>query len=264
MADQLRGIQRDGGAISGKRDCGRKGRGRGLDSQLSAVPSWPLRQPTILAPLMALAPERLAAMTHRRVYKTGESLFRQGDLQERVFIIRRGTARAFYSAASGREITLAYWQGGDLLGALGVFGRGVYGWSCEAITSIEAFVIRDTDMRTLVATVPELAVGVVEALSFKVQWLSRLIQMFGTQSVGERVARLLDMLCELYGLPQEGGFVIDAPLTHEDLAAMVGASRQWVTTALAGLQSRGIVKVGMVGKRRLVVLRRDLLSSVQL
>lgn len=260
---QLRDVRLGGDVISRRRDCGPKERGRGLDTQLSAVPPWPLRQPSILDQLMALAPEKLTAMTHRRVYKPGESLFRQGDLQERVFIIRRGTARAFYSAASGREITLAYWQGGDLLGALGVFGRGAYGWSCEAVTSTEAFVIRDTDMRTLVATVPELAIGVVEALSFKVQWLSRLIQMFGTQSVGERVAHLLDILCELYGIPQEGGFVIDAPLTHEDLAAMVGASRQWVTNALAGLQSRGIVKLGIVklGKRRLVVLRRNLLSS---
>ena len=258
MVGRSEGTGHGGDAISHKRDGRPKDHGAGLDTDLNPVPPWPLRQPSMLDKLMALAPETLTAMTHRRVYKASESLFRQGDLQERVFIIRRGTARAFYTAASGREITLAYRQGGDLLGALGVFGRCAYGWSCEAVTSTEAYLIRDTDMRTLVATIPELAVGVVEALSFKVQWLSRLIQMFGTQSVGERLAHLLDTLCELYGTPVEGGIVINAPLTHEDLAAMVGASRQWVTTALAGFQSRGIVKLG---KRRLIVLRRESLRS---
>jgi CRP-like cAMP-binding protein len=253
MAGRIKGTARAGNAIP-------RGKSHGLQkpSSLSDPALWPLRQPNLLDKLMALEPEKLVAMTNRRIYKPGEPLFRQGDLQERVFIIRSGTVRAFYTAASGREITLAYWQSGDLLGALGVFGRAAYGWSCEAVTLTEAYGILGTDMRTLVATVPELAIGVAEALSFKVQWLSRLIQMFGTESVSERLAHLLDTLCELFGVPEQGAIVISAPLTREDLAAMVGASRQWVTTALAGFQDRGIVKLG---KRRLIVLRRDLLRS---
>ena len=219
---------------------------------------WRLKQPSLLDKLTPFQLDKLAAMTHRRTYKPGELLFQQGDLQERVFVIRTGTVRAFYTAATGREITLAYWQDGDLLGALGVFGRAAYGWSCQAVTTTKAYGILGTDMRTLVATIPEFAVAVVEALSFKVQWLSRLIQMFGTESVRERLAHLLDTLCELYGQPQKEGIAISTPLTHEDLAAMVGASRQWVTTALAVFQERGILKIR---KRQLLILRRDLLRG---
>lgn len=224
----------------------------------AAMPPWRLRQPSLLDKLTPFQLDKLAAMTHRRTYKPGELLFQQGDLQERVFVIRTGTVRAFYTAATGREITLAYWQDGDLLGALGVFGRAAYGWSCQAVTTTKAYAILGTDMRTLVATIPEFAVAVVEALSFKVQWLSRLIQMFGTESVRERLAHLLDTLCELYGQPQKEGIAISTPLTHEDLAAMVGASRQWVTTALAVFQERGILKIR---KRQLLILRRDLLRG---
>ena len=215
---------------------------------------WPVRQPSLLDKLLAIDAETRAAVAKCRTYNSGDLLFRQGDQQERVFIICTGSVRAFYTAPSGREITLAYWQSGDLLGAVRIFGSGAFGWSCQAVAPTQAYSIRGTDIRRLVATVPELAVGVVEALSFKVQWLSSLVQMLGTQSVGERLAHLLDTLCELYGEPGLQGIIINAPLTHEDLAAMVGASRQWVTMALSRFQEQGVVKLG---KRRIEVLRRD-------
>ena len=122
----------------------------------------------------------------------------------------------------------------------------------------EAYSILDAELRTLIASVPELAVALVEALSFKVQWLSGLVQVLGTESVSTRLAHLLDTLCELYGVQSNQGIVIDAPFTHEDLAAMVGASRQWVTMALARFQERGVLKLG---KRRIEVLQRDRLVS---
>jgi CRP-like cAMP-binding protein len=166
--------------------------------------------------------------------------------------------RAFYTAPSGREITLAYWQEGDMLGADRLYEGGVFRWSCQTVSPTEAYAILETDMRTLVAEVPELAVAITEALSFKVQWLSSLVQVLGTESVSRRLGYLLDTLCELYGVESEHGIAINAPFTHEDLAAMVGASRQWVTMALDRFQARGVLKLG---KRRIEVLQRDRLAS---
>jgi CRP/FNR family transcriptional regulator, cyclic AMP receptor protein len=185
-------------------------------------------------------------------------LFQQGDRERGVYIIRNGTVRAFYTAPSGREITLAYWQAGDLIGADRLYGGGVFRWSCQTVSPTEAYSILEADVWTLVARQPEFAVAIVEALSFKVQWLSGLVQLLGTESVSQRLGHLLDTLCELYGLPSEHGIIINAPFSHEDLAAMVGASRQWVTMALAGFQDSGILKLG---KRRIEVLRRDRLSQ---
>jgi CRP/FNR family cyclic AMP-dependent transcriptional regulator len=216
-----------------------------------------IRQPDLLAKLLALHP-KLQATIKFRTFLPGELFFQQGDRQRRLYIIRAGTVRAFYTAPSGREITLAYWQAGDLLGADRLYSGGVFRWSCQAVSPTEAYSILDAELRTLIASVPELAVALVEALSFKVQWLSGLVQVLGTESVSTRLAHLLDTLCELYGVQSNQGIVIDAPFTHEDLAAMVGASRQWVTMALARFQERGVLKLG---KRRIEVLQRDRLVS---
>jgi CRP-like cAMP-binding protein len=148
-----------------------------------------------------------------------------------------------------------------MIGADRMYSDGVFRWSCQAVSATEAYLMSDADVRLLISKVPDLAVAMVEALSFKLQWLSSLIQMLGTESVSGRLAFLLGTLCELYGEPSGDGVTITAPFTHEDLATMVGASRQWVTMALAKFQERGVLKLG---KRRIEVLRRDLLASSDL
>ena len=217
-----------------------------------------IRQPNLLAKLLSLDPKTRARIIKAREYPAGELLFQQNDRQKSLYVIRSGTVRAFYTAPSGREITLAYWQAGDLLGADRLYEGGVFRWSCQTMSPTEAYAILETDMRTLVADVPELAVAIVEALSFKVQWLSSLVQVLGTELVSRRLGHLLDTLCELYGIESDQGTIVGAPFTHEDLAAMVGASRQWVTMALDRFQARGVLKLG---KRRIEVLRRDCLTS---
>jgi CRP/FNR family transcriptional regulator, cyclic AMP receptor protein len=217
-----------------------------------------IRQPNLLAKLLAIDPGTRARIIKSRDYPPGELLLQQNDRQKSLYVIRSGTVRAFYTAPSGREITLAYWQAGDLLGADRLYEGGIFRWSCQTIAPTEAYTILETDMRTLVAEVPELAVAIVEALSFKVQWLSSLVQVLGTESVSRRLGHLLDTLCELYGIESDRGIIINAPFTHEDLAAMVGASRQWITMALARFQAGGVLKLG---KRRIEVLRREFLTS---
>ena len=140
----------------------------------------PIRQPNLLAKLLALDPTTRARIIKAREYPAGEMLFQQNDRRKSLYVIKSGTVRAFYTAPSGREITLAYWQAGDLLGADRLYEGGIFRWSCQTIDPTEAYAILETDMRTLVADVPELAVAIVEALSFKVQWLSSLVQVLGT------------------------------------------------------------------------------------
>lgn len=195
----------------------------------------------------------------RRHLQAEDFLFRHGDPHEGVYLVESGLVRTYYGAASGREITLAYWPAGNLVGLPQVWGGGTYAWSGVAVQTSDILAIRGEDLRALVERIPALAVSVVEAMAFKVQWLSALVQMLGTQSVTQRIAQLLDTLSKLYGVPDAGGVAIGTPFSHEELASMVGASRQWVTTTLDRLQERGIVRIH---KRRIVILHQDLLRSL--
>lgn len=217
-----------------------------------------VRQPN---PLAHLNDKDLETVLNRaRRCRTGPKhlLFRQGDRHRGIFLIQSGVVRTYYTSPAGREITLAYWQPGNFVGGPDVFEDCIHMWSGITVRDTEVYHLRGRDLRELMAQIPDLALGMVEALVYKGRCFSSLVQLLGTRSVSGRLSQVLLALCDNYGIPQGNGVVIDVHLTHEDLAHMVGASRQWVTTTLDRLQKKGIVRIR---KRQLVILRPDLLRA---
>jgi len=174
----------------------------------------------------------------------GQTLFAQGEQHEGVFLIEKGLIRTFYTSPAGREITLAYWQPGNVVGTPQVLGTGNHMWSGIAVRKTDVLSFHGDSLRKLMQEIPALAIGIVEALEFKGKCLSVLLQMLGTRSVSERLAMLLVNLADLHGVEAEDGIEIGQPFTHEVFAQMVGASRQWVTMTLDRFQSEGLIRVG--------------------
>lgn len=173
----------------------------------------------------------------------GEGVFFQGDPHTGVWVIESGRVRTFYAGPSGREITLAYWSMGHFLGGPEVFGTGRHVWSADALEDSELLFISGMSLQRLVREVPDVAIAVINGLVNKGKCYSALIQMLGTRTVSERLRQLLLILAETYGRHENGCVVIDRTITYDQIASVVGATRQWVTQSLDRLQSEGILKV---------------------
>jgi CRP/FNR family transcriptional regulator, cyclic AMP receptor protein len=211
----------------------------------------------------ALSPrEREVVLSHgrRRVLNRGQTLFNQGTAHDGIYLIETGRIRVFYMAPSGREITLAYWHPGNFVGGPEIFGGGVHQWSGIAVANSSVVHFAGRTMRTLVQQIPNLAIGLIEGLTFKGKCYSALAQMLGTRSVTERLAHLLLHLVDAYGVKDPEGILIGAAFTHADLAHMVGATRQWVTISLKRLHEQGVVTSR---KSRIVVRRPDALVDMR-
>jgi len=206
--------------------------------------------------------EREVVLRHgrRKVLYRGKTLFSQGAKHDGIYLIETGRIRVFYSAPSGREITLAYWHPGNFVGGPEVFGSGVHQWSGVATSNSNVVQLPGKDLRALVVQVPNLAIGLIEGLTFKGKCYSALAQMLGTRSITERLAHLLLHLAQLYGVEDPEGVLIGSAFTHADLAHMVGATRQWVTISLKRMQEKGIVATR---RSQIVVIRPDLLQEMK-
>lgn len=192
-------------------------------------------------------------------FAAGVNLFAQDEPYAKSYLIRSGVVRTYYVSPSGKEITLAYWNEGAMVGGPSVFReRQLHIWSAQAVTEVEAEQIKGHDLEDLCMRMPRLAHYVIETLSYKLYWVSVLLQAFGTQSVRARVAHLLLQLGEHYGRESALGTVIGQQFSHEELGRMVGATRSWVTLALKQLKSEGVV-----GRqdRHLVILDSDRLKK---
>jgi CRP/FNR family cyclic AMP-dependent transcriptional regulator len=216
--------------------------------------------PRLLAALTPRERELVLSRGRRRVLKRGHTLFTQGASHEGIYMIESGRIRVFYSAPSGREITLAYWHAGNFVGGPEIFGTGVHLWSAVATSNCSVVQLPGKSLRSLVQQVPTLAIGLIEGLTFKGKCYSALAQMLGTRSITERLAHLLLHLVETYGIQAEDGILISAAFTHADLAHMVGATRQWVTISLKRLHEQGVI---FCRKSQIVVRRPDLLQDIR-
>lgn len=199
------------------------------------------RPPALFDHLTDAQAEQIMAKGKGRVLYRGATLFSQGAPNDGLYLIETGRVRVFYTAPSGREITLAFWHPGNFVGGPEVFGDGVHVWSGVAASNTSVVHFSGSVLRDLVTQTPAFAISVIEALAFKGKCYSAMAQMLGTRSVTERLAHLLLHLMDLYGAPTEQGIQIATKFTHEDLAHLVGATRQWITISLKRLSDQGVL-----------------------
>ena len=196
-------------------------------------------------------------------FARGETVFLQGQPHEGIFLIETGVVRSYYTAPSGREITLAYWTPAHFVGGPEMFRGGLHIWSGTAAEDCSLLYLSGVNIRRLVERLPQFAICLIEGLVAKSKCYSALVQMLGTRSATERLAQLLVILGEIYGKPENhlgaNRLVVQRKVTHDQLATIVGVTRQWITTTLDRFQKKGII---WVGRQTIVIERPDLLLEL--
>jgi CRP/FNR family transcriptional regulator, cyclic AMP receptor protein len=221
---------------------------------------WIGGPPPLMDKLTARERDLLLTRGRRKVLNRGQTLFSQGGKHDGIWLIESGRIRVFYTSPLGREITLAYWQVGNFVGGPEVFEGTVHQWSGVASSNCSVVHLPGKELRALAAEIPNLAIGLIEGLTFKGKCYSALAQMLGTRSITQRLAHLLLHLAELYGVADADGTAIAAAFTHADIAHMVGATRQWVTISLRRMQDKGIVQTR---RSQIVVCRPSVLVEMR-
>jgi len=203
----------------------------------------PIDAPNLLGGLSDEEIEKILAVSSIQVFSAGKIVFRQGDDHDGVFIILSGQMRIYYSGRSGREITLAYWSPGNFVGGPEVFGGSLHMWSGQADRPTQVLHVPGGELRRLVEQIPRLALALIDALIHKGKCFSGLIHMLGTRSAAERLAQLLVLMADLDGRRSPEGLIIGRRQTQEELAKLVGATRQWVSTTLERFREDGLVDI---------------------
>jgi CRP/FNR family cyclic AMP-dependent transcriptional regulator len=191
------------------------------------------------------------------MFDVDETIFLQGDRHNGIYLIESGRVRTYYAGPSGREITLAYWTPGHFVGGPEVFGGGLHVWSANAMEPSRLSYLPGGAVRQLALSVPSFAMCLIEGLVAKGKCYSALVQMLGTRSAAERLAQLLLILASIDSKSVDGRMAVSSRITHEQLASIVGATRQWVTSMLARFQSQGLISIE---DRKIVILQANRLT----
>lgn len=185
----------------------------------------------------------LLNLAQPRSYRHRERIFRAGSPGENVYLLAEGRVKIFGLSSLGKEIILWFCFPGELFGIAEMARGGPREVYAEACSDCRVHVIAQREFKEFLATHPATAMLVIDLLSCRLRVLGDVVQNLTADDVTTRVVKLLLRLCARYGRPIARDIRLDIKLTHQEMADMIGATRQTVTGVLGELRRKGVLGV---------------------
>lgn len=190
----------------------------------------------------ALSPNQadlLASSAIKRRFKRGEYIVEQGKKTNSLFIILAGRARVLMTDNSKREVILATLQAGDHIGEMSLIDGQPHSATVEASVQTDALVLGRAAFTSCLAESSSLTHAVMRGLVSRLRQADHKISTLALMSVYGRVA---DVLIEFAKTSPQQDMVIHEKISRQDIAKMVGASREMVSRVMKDFERRGFVE----------------------
>lgn len=209
----------------------------------AAEDPWCMSEVDIFADLSAAEMEAIAAAAPMREYAPGELLYSPPQPMETLFILKQGRVRIFRVSADGRALTTAIITPGTIFGEMLLLGQQMHDNFAEALDKVIVCVMSRSDVQRLLLSDARIAARISEILGHRVSQLERRLSDTVFKSVPQRIATTLCLLAdEEQRRPLGRGLQVS--LTHEQVAALAGTSRETTTKVLNEFAEQGLLRLG--------------------
>jgi CRP/FNR family transcriptional regulator, cyclic AMP receptor protein len=219
---------------------------------------WFLKDCDLFERLSAAEKRRLESQAVLRTFPPGTFIYFPTDPGQSVLVVARGRVKIKFITPDGQETILAFVGPGELFGELAIVDTQPRNEYAEATAETTVIAIPRDDMLGLMERQPELALHVTRLFGFRRRRLENRLRNILFCSIRRRIVALLLELLETHGQRDGGAWEIALPLSHQDLASLIGATRETVTLTLGQLQDEKFIQVR---RRRLIVLDRERLAA---
>ncbi len=183
----------------------------------------------------------------RKRYGLGEAVFMQGDAAKQISLIKAGRVKLSKLTEDGSELTLDIRKPGDFIGEY-IFSED-FDYPVSAWCMEETLVCGFTKERfeELILDHPQIGLRVIKNLSNRIARLTDRVGAMSQSNLEERLYSVLLNVAREHGQRRGGGYVIEFPLTHEDLGFLIGAHRVSITRVMKRLKQAG--RIAQMGKK---------------
>ena len=205
----------------------------------------------------AAAASLRSAMTPVKINRGGV-LFAEGDAGDQVYVVVEGKLKLGTSSGDGRENLLSILGPGEMFGELSLFDPGPRTSTATAVTDAKLFALSHDQVLSLITSHPRVGIQLLGRLAQRLRDTNEGLADLVFSDVPGRVAKEIIDLGERFGITKDDGLHVNHDLTQEELAQLVGASRETVNKALADFAGRGWVRLE---PRAVVVIDYERLSK---
>ena len=219
---------------------------------------WILKNCGLFERLPADDLQRLESVSTSKVFPRKTPIYLPADESRAVFMLATGRAKICHLTPDGKQSILAFIEPGELFGELAIFEGGSRDEYAEAIENTTVVKIPGDVFQEVIRRHADFSLGVTKMIGLRRRRIERRLKNLLFLSNRDRLTHLLLELAEQYGRRTPEGVELGIKLSHQDMANVIGSTRETVTVVLGELQSEGLIEVG---RRRVSLLSLEGLAA---
>ncbi|MDK2815156.1 MAG: family transcriptional regulator, cyclic receptor protein [Thermoanaerobacter sp.] len=176
-------------------------------------------------------------------FKKGSIIFMEGEKGEAIYFVRSGKVKISKTSSTGKEYIIKIMEKGDIFAESVLFVGGEYPATAEAIEDSEVIVLKNQDIENLILKNSEIALSIIKLMAKRLKNVAVIIENLALRDSIGRTASVLLTFAKERGINTKEGILLDLNLNRQDLANIVGTSRENVTRILSQLDKDGVIRL---------------------
>lgn len=186
--------------------------------------------------------KKITEMTKDSFFKKGDIIFNEDDIIDYLYIIHSGKIKAYKINEDGKEQILYLLSDGDTFGEYSIFREQKATFYAEAITDVRVCLLSRKNFHIIISKYPEIALKIMNYLSERLQNMELLLKDLSTEDVETRLKSMIIRLAQKEGSKTNKGIVINLYISREDIANLLGTTRETVSRKLHNLEDEGFIE----------------------
>lgn len=221
---------------------------------------WFLKQIKLFSNLKDEALNDLDKITRMEEVKRRQPVYLPGDPANTVYLLKAGRVKISRVTEDGKEFTLAILEPGEVFGELEVLEGTPRDTVAEALEDISICVLQRKDFEEVLQKNPDLTIRLTKLIGFRLKKIESRIEDLVFRDVPTRLAHLLLSLSKEFGKQNEDGVRLSVKMTHQELANLIGSTRETVSATLNDFKRQGLIQQ----EHHAITIRdQNRLSSIQ-
>lgn len=185
--------------------------------------------------------ERMTPMTR---IKKGELIQSPDTFREGLYMLKEGKLKLYKINQEGKQFIVSILGSGNVFGEIDSFSLGTRDTFIETMDDTILCSLGKEEFEKFLIDRPQLTVRIMKELSGLLKERDAMLSQLALSNVRDRILHLLKTLAEKFGIPEDAYHKIDMPLSHQEIANMIGSTRETVTTVLNDLSKDGVIRTG--------------------
>ena len=210
-----------------------------------AVPNklWFLKHIRLFDGITPSEMQEMEKITRMEEVKKRQPLYLTGDPSRNVYLLKRGRVKIANTAPSGKEVTFDILEAGEVFGELDVLEDAPRSTSAEALDDALICVIPRKDFDQYLAMHPTVMFKLTKLIGLRLKKIQSRVEDLVFRDVPARLAHLLSELSKTEGVAEKQGIRLKVKLTHQEMANLIGCSRETVSTTMGQFRDDGLIQM---------------------